>query len=101
MPDAPKEVTVTVGEPADAEPIEAPEPELDPDSDHELAPIVDEPTFEPEEMEDFNPDAPWLSRPWMFKQVKVLQKSRETIAQELDVNVNVIQTQIRLFDLKD
>jgi hypothetical protein len=81
--------------------IDAPEPELDVDADHELAPIPDEPTFEPEEMENFNPDAPWLSRQWMFKQVKLLNKTREQLAQELGVHVNVIQTQIRLFDLKD
>jgi hypothetical protein len=81
--------------------IDAPEPELDEDADTELAPIPDEPTYEPEEMEGFDADAPWLSRQWMFKQVKVLKKSREDIAQELGVHVNVIQTQIRLFDLKD
>jgi hypothetical protein len=81
--------------------IEAPEPEIDVDADQELAPIPDEPLFEPEEMEDFNADAPWLHRQWMFKQVKMLKKTREQLAQELGVHVNVIQTQIRLFDLKD
>jgi hypothetical protein len=92
-----EETTVEVPE----ELIDAPEPELDVDADHDLAPIPDEPLFEPEEMDDFNPDAPWLHRQWMFKQVKYLKKSREQLAQELGVHVNVIQTQIRLFDLKD
>lgn len=91
-----EEVTVEVGDIV----VEAPEPEEDPDSDHELAPIPDEPTYEPEELEDFDADAPWLSRPWMFKQVLVLGKNREQIASELGVDVNIIQTQIRLFDLK-
>jgi hypothetical protein len=90
---------VVPGEPVEIE--DAPEPELDPDSDHELAPIPDdEPTFEPEEMEDFNPDAPWLHRPWMFKQMHILGKSRDQIAKELNVDPKTIQIQIRLFDLK-
>ena len=94
------EEEITVEEITGIELIEAPDPELDPDSDHELAPIPDEPTFEPEELEGFDANAPWLSRPWMFKQVRVLGKTREQIASELGVDVNTIQTQIRLFDLK-
>jgi hypothetical protein len=78
---------------------DAPEPELDPDSDHELAPIPDEPLFEPEQMEDFNPETPWLHRPWMFNQMRILGKTKEALAEELNVHVNVIQTQVRLFDL--
>jgi hypothetical protein len=79
---------------------DAPEPELDPDSDHELAPIPDEPLFEPEEMDDFNPEAPWLHRPWLFKQMYILGKSKDQIAEENNVETKTIQLQIRLFDLK-
>jgi hypothetical protein len=79
--------------------VEVPEPEIDVDAYLEEAPIPDEPILEPEEMEGFNPEKPWLSRPWMLKQMRELGKNRHTLAKELDVPLETISLQVRLFDL--